>query len=219
MTHNEKKSLYESIMKEVAKTVKRRINEGFNNLNIDDSDIDWGQIVTKEKHHPFPQNRTIVIYDKFSDNIMYIFTEGGFKKGSLGEGEYLYRLLMYAREEYPEIENRYYINSIKPKKETPFTAHINMDETFKQQAKQLRDVLLFENYVDNDPINAIQNFIYKNNFIKDDKHIKFYSTVLFDQIEKKFKSIISTGLFSYEYRLKLYRFLSKDNLQSIIFNE
>jgi hypothetical protein len=30
MTYNEKKSLYESIMKEVAKTVKRRINEGFN---------------------------------------------------------------------------------------------------------------------------------------------------------------------------------------------
>jgi KaiC/GvpD/RAD55 family RecA-like ATPase len=30
MTYDEKKSLYESIMKEVAKTVKRRINEDFN---------------------------------------------------------------------------------------------------------------------------------------------------------------------------------------------
>jgi hypothetical protein len=29
MTYNEKKSLYESIMKEVAKTVKKRINESF----------------------------------------------------------------------------------------------------------------------------------------------------------------------------------------------
>jgi len=29
MTYNEKKSLYESIMKEVAKTVKRKINEDF----------------------------------------------------------------------------------------------------------------------------------------------------------------------------------------------
>ena len=29
MRYNEKKSLYESIMKEVAKTVKKRINESF----------------------------------------------------------------------------------------------------------------------------------------------------------------------------------------------
>ena len=29
MTYNEKKSLYENIMKEVAKTVKKRINESF----------------------------------------------------------------------------------------------------------------------------------------------------------------------------------------------
>ena len=29
MTYNEKKSLYESIMKDVAKTVKRKLNESF----------------------------------------------------------------------------------------------------------------------------------------------------------------------------------------------
>ena len=38
MTYNEKKSLYESIMKEVAKTVKKRINESFYvPLNISDN--------------------------------------------------------------------------------------------------------------------------------------------------------------------------------------
>lgn len=36
MTYNEKKSLYESIMKDVAKTVKRQINEaGVVNINSD----------------------------------------------------------------------------------------------------------------------------------------------------------------------------------------
>ena len=32
MTHNEKKSLYESIMKDVAKSVKRRLNENWSDI-------------------------------------------------------------------------------------------------------------------------------------------------------------------------------------------
>jgi hypothetical protein len=39
MTYNEKKSLYESIMKDVAKTVKRRLNESDLISREDASDI------------------------------------------------------------------------------------------------------------------------------------------------------------------------------------
>ena len=38
MTYNEKKSLYESIMKDIAKIVKRQINESNDYRKVDDSD-------------------------------------------------------------------------------------------------------------------------------------------------------------------------------------
>lgn len=49
MTYNEKKSLYESIMKDVAKTVKRRLNEDLSDVESELKEL----VSSKKKGEPF----------------------------------------------------------------------------------------------------------------------------------------------------------------------
>ena len=63
MTYNEKKSLYESIMKDVAKTVKQKINES--DLSLDDylnSVFEQISYILKTKIKDFRRNYQVIIY-------------------------------------------------------------------------------------------------------------------------------------------------------------
>ena len=64
MTYNEKKSLYENIMKEVAKTVKKRINESFYvPLSISDNgEIRFEQLLLKKETLKMLKNSKTFIY-------------------------------------------------------------------------------------------------------------------------------------------------------------
>lgn len=54
MTYNEKKSLYESIMKDVAKTVKRRLNEDLSDVESELKEL----VSSKKKGEPFYNNKS-----------------------------------------------------------------------------------------------------------------------------------------------------------------
>ena len=73
MTYNEKKSLYECIMKEVAKTVKRQINE----TDVA-SFVSFETILKRRgfKRYEQPENTWFLPIDNYDTNEIFIFKEG-----------------------------------------------------------------------------------------------------------------------------------------------
>ena len=73
MTYNENKSLYENIMKEIAKTVKIQINEAYGTL------FESFETILKKrgfKKYEQPENTWYLPVDNYETNERFIFKEG-----------------------------------------------------------------------------------------------------------------------------------------------
>lgn len=188
MTYNEKKSLYESIIKDVAKSVKRQINET-NNLN----------------DYSFSDVLQFALYDK-SNDIMNVVQFDNRRPTSTKTKEMLSSI--------KRIIYKFFLMTEKENENCIFYQKTFDDIELTQQENEEFEILTAESYSYFDMITKIKYRLENEDSLKKYKQFILQTREINDYYRKKIKELFSNLHIESENAQKFY-FYFKKNLEKL----